>query len=118
MTFLLHRCMSPLAWISDSGIGTVLVYFVQIAQCTALSLYRNTRIKRLTRQVQPTRKIAHAGSRTGGPPILLWGLNAVFWKTRKTLAYSAGKRVCRPKSPPTSVSQQGRIEATSEKVCI
>jgi hypothetical protein len=42
MTFLLHRCMSPLAWISDSSIGTVLVYFVRIAQCTALSLYRNT----------------------------------------------------------------------------
>ena len=40
MTFLLHRCTSPLAWNFDSCIGTVLVYFVQIAQCTALSLYR------------------------------------------------------------------------------
>jgi hypothetical protein len=50
--------------------------------------------------------------------LLLWGLHVVFWKSGKTPAYSAGKRVCRPKSPPTSVSQQGRIEATSEKVCI
>src|SRR5271163_1686789 len=72
MTFLLHRCTSPLAWIFDSCIGTVLVYFVQMAQCTALSLYnKHSASSDSQNKVQPARYTVHLGSRTRGLPILL-----------------------------------------------